>query len=443
MKIMNTALALSLILFVNPSQSRASTFYVDTNNSIASDSNPGTQTFPWKTIGNASQKMVPGDTTLVLTGTYNELLSSTRSGSSGNRITFKASGTVKILGGSINHDYISIDGFNLDGGYIDITTGNYCEVLNNTFSPGYVTMHYLNSPDTPTGCLIKGNRFGSIANPDGDYVVIQIFGSNHLVEKNEIGPASDIDAFRFWGHDNIIRNNYVHDITYSPGSVAHMDGFQIFGVNGWACYNNVFEGNRLINSQGQLFMIETNGLSTIHDLIVRNNVFAHFGQNANLGMPNMQMSNNTFYDTGSMSGGKNANGDSTGAVWSNNIFIDVRGWSLNDYNGMFITTGLTTPWVYRNNFFSSGNGSPIANFSSGEQIGGINGGINYFTNVAANDFSIQSPSAVTDKGITLTGFNYDLLGTLRPQGSAWDIGAYEFKVGSSQSLLAPTNLRLQ
>ncbi|MGZ3772048.1 MAG: choice-of-anchor Q domain-containing protein [Bdellovibrio sp.] len=40
-------------------------------------------------------------------------------------------------------------------------------------------------------------------------------------------------------------------------------------------------------------------------------------------------------------------------------------------------------------------------------------------------------------------FSTDKLGTSRPQGSAWDIGAFEYSVNNSVKLLPPTNLRVQ
>ncbi|MGZ3796926.1 MAG: right-handed parallel beta-helix repeat-containing protein [Pseudobdellovibrionaceae bacterium] len=56
----------------------SATYYVDGNNNQASDSNPGTQTQPWKTIQKASTAMIAGDTTIVVGGTYNEQVKSTR-----------------------------------------------------------------------------------------------------------------------------------------------------------------------------------------------------------------------------------------------------------------------------------------------------------------------------------------------------------------------------
>jgi hypothetical protein len=443
----NTKVIFALIIvFIVCGKATATTYYVDTNNPNASDTNAGTQASPWKTIGKASVTMSAGDNAIVMSGTYNETLASTRNGTATNRIKFKSSGNVKTQKININHDYITIEGFTITGDQgIDINTGNYCEILNNTFSPGWIIMHYLNTAEKPTGCLIKGNIFKSHKSTDGDYPVITIFGSNHIIENNEIGPSSDIDAFRIWGHDNIIRNNYIHDMTYSPNSTAHMDGFQIFGDNGWESFNIIFENNRFINSDGQLWMTSNDNVAGIHNIVVRNNIFAHFKQNANIGIPNMSFLNNTFYDVGIFSGNKISWASSDGAIFKNNIFIGINGYNLTDYDAnLFMNSNVTVPWVFQNNYFSTLNGSPLKNFDSTTQKGAINGGVINFTNAASNDFSLQAGSVMIDKGQTQTGFNYDLLGNKRPQGTAWDIGAYEFGSSSqTTTILPPSNLRVQ
>jgi predicted outer membrane repeat protein len=50
----------------------------------------------------------------------------------------------------------------------------------------------------------------------------------------------------------------------------------------------------------------------------------------------------------------------------------------------------------------------------------------YFTDPANNDYSLQSNSACKDKAIYRYKTDTDILGTARPQGAAYDMGAYEF-----------------
>ncbi len=53
----------------------------------------------------------------------------------------------------------------------------------------------------------------------------------------------------------------------------------------------------------------------------------------------------------------------------------------------------------------------------------------------------KETSPAVDRGRAQTGFSDDKEGTLRPQGSAWDLGAYEF-LADDEPPLAPVGLRL-
>lgn len=77
----------TLFLFISL-DAFAATYYVDTTNSAASDSNNGAQVTPWKTIGKATATVVAGDTVYIQPGLYNEYVTNTTSGSSVNPITF-------------------------------------------------------------------------------------------------------------------------------------------------------------------------------------------------------------------------------------------------------------------------------------------------------------------------------------------------------------------
>src|SRR5262249_21017807 len=62
-----------------------------------------------------------------------------------------------------------------------------------------------------------------------------------------------------------------------------------------------------------------------------------------------------------------------------------------------------------------------------------------FLNAAANDFHLTASSTLAvDHGTTLTAVSSDFDGVLRPQGGAYDIGAYQY----TSSPAAPSNLRV-
>lgn len=78
---------LLLILCVTYS-SFAATYYVDTDDPGASDSNPGSEAQPWATIQKAATTATAGDTVNVKAGTYNEYITFSNSGTDGSPIQF-------------------------------------------------------------------------------------------------------------------------------------------------------------------------------------------------------------------------------------------------------------------------------------------------------------------------------------------------------------------
>src|SRR5438876_300081 len=67
------ALALATFLLA-PLPLKGAIYYVDQKNSAASDSNPGTENAPWKTIRKAADVAIAGDLVWIKAGTYHEAL---------------------------------------------------------------------------------------------------------------------------------------------------------------------------------------------------------------------------------------------------------------------------------------------------------------------------------------------------------------------------------
>ena len=60
------------------------------------------------------------------------------------------------------------------------------------------------------------------------------------------------------------------------------------------------------------------------------------------------------------------------------------------------------------------------------------------------DFKLQTGSPAINTGFDLTGLlTADFAGTQRPQGSGYDIGAYEFGPSSNAAPFPPQNLKVQ
>jgi hypothetical protein len=101
---------LALRLVVHREKGLGPIRYVATS---GSDSNPGTQALPWRTIQKAANTMVAGDTCVVLPGSYGERVQVSRSGSPGAPVTYRAEGTVTMRGFTVLANYITVAGFDI------------------------------------------------------------------------------------------------------------------------------------------------------------------------------------------------------------------------------------------------------------------------------------------------------------------------------------------
>jgi hypothetical protein len=235
---------------------------------------------------------------------------------------------------AIQHSFVTVEGFTLDGGDGITSTGDFCEILGNHLRDTGIRIPYRSST---TGCLVARNHIEGTRAWGSDWTAIYTGGSNHRIEANEIGPSVDTDALRPFGQHIIIRGNYIHDLTLSSGSRAHSDVFQVFGDNGYEVASDVvFEGNRIVRSSGQMFMtsvgLDGTGGDRVHDFDVRNNVWVDIALQGNIGIPNLRFSNNTLINVGRANGfalyfGPAVYSVATGAEITNNLFVDPGGQS--------------------------------------------------------------------------------------------------------------------
>ena len=246
--------------------------YVDGVN--GNDSNNGlSPQAAFRTIQKAANSVAPGDTVSVLPATYNERVAISRPGTDQAPITFQAQGAALTLGFNVRANYITIRGFDVtsagsswDSGWGILLEASHCLIEDNyvhfAIQGGIAIYTAPNNDANASFNTIRNNRLYRNAQ-----VGINVAGANNTVEGNEVWGTiqfhpnlsnppswSDADGIRFFGPNHLIRDNYIHDISYrDPENVSpHIDCFQTWGdANHSPATNVVIERNLCINLESQ------------------------------------------------------------------------------------------------------------------------------------------------------------------------------------------------
>ena len=425
-----------LAVFLMSSLAWANTYYVDKNHHSASDSKPGSESQPWKTIQHAVDTAVARDTVYVKAGTYYESIDIKRSGSAGSPITFQnyTNDTVVIDGSNdsdlfVVHwpysgaDYIVWDGIDVRNGkkYGLWSEGNYnvirnCKIYNNGTPGG--TGH--------TGLTVIDSEYAIITNNDvynNGWNGISVSHSNNAtVEYNNV-------------HSNLYHNGI--NIMPKPTKVQSM--FTGNDVRYNICYNNkngIYMRCQEHNEINNNLICENirNGIVFAYQPAVSPYVYAGY----------TKVYNNTIVDNGT-NGIQNA--AATHLTIKNNLIAYngsdeiriARGRTVGhdiDYN-LFYDSIITFQWD--GNYYKTLSSWRSA---SGQDANSIEADP-IFTDRSNDDYHITSQSFAIDKGKDLSPESIikDLDGISRPQGIGFDIGAFEFG-GSSSLLSAPQNFRM-
>src|SRR6266498_1293112 len=238
---------------VSAQKGEAGTYYVATD---GSDSNPGTEEQPFRTLGRGVRNLSPGDTVYVKNGTYTGQLIGIPSGASwDNPVTIAAYPghspvIVKSAQGShtlylVNTRYIVIDGFVIDG-------TNAVEGVKITYDSSGIADHiriqnseilYAPANGIVTPPESNGNEFIHLQihdnGTDGLGYGMYIVSSDNLVEDCSIHDNTGwgIHAYNSTGtgvDNNVIRNNAIYD----NGRSGRGDGIILTSGSGNQAYNN-------------------------------------------------------------------------------------------------------------------------------------------------------------------------------------------------------------
>ena len=413
-------------------------------------------------VKGVSTATTAGDILNVHTGDYSGegAITSQAAGSSGSIITIQGHDTdvVTLSRIVVDHEYNKWDKFTL------ANPGNSCDgssaairVLkpNTTISNMKATGHDVSNclSECPIGVLIEGTSALTtiIENNtfDGGYwFIVFAFHRPATVQNNIIRNVIDVERIfdvLFTSSSvtdaTIITGNEIHSYT-SPGTKCsnHPDIFQVVDQGGtssalnWVITNNYFH-----DCQSSIGINEAAAVST--GWIFRNNVFANIRDQMSLLTENTKVQNNTFFQVAlTQAGVMDCSYDSVEI--RNNVIIGANATST---QGMINIQNEATPTLGYN-FFSLPKANSYGARDSGaydaiKGTGSINGGdpklVAVYDDCVANEcnFNILVDSPLKDVGATLTGFSTDKNGVTRPQGAAWDIGAYEYNgLGSTNQI---------
>src|SRR5262249_23594672 len=122
--------------------------------------------------------------------------------------------------------------------------------------------------------------------------------------------------------------------------------------------------------------------------------------------------NNVIYQTGANNYAWGISLRSNTVAYNNTVYNNVVGIEANG-SGIIVRNNIS----FGNVTAISGSPAVSSNNLSSDPM---------FLNVAAYDFHLQAGSAAINSGVTLSEVPNDFDGTARPQGGAYDIGAYEY-----------------
>jgi len=287
---LNLMPVLIAFVFFNSMRAHAADYVVDPAATAASDTNPGTEQSPFKTVQHAAGLLKPGDTVFVMAGRYDERVRVRASGAMGQPITFRAMPrhSVVVNGFDLQGDYLRVEGFEITAPKPLVAVqldGSHCEVLDNDIHDMMMAVNGTTGKPSPDGSTrdysaVSHNRIAYNRVFHNEYGFI-LGGNDWLVENNEVGRLfmfasgnkyDDCDYSRFFGRGCVERFNYYHGSIASEIRTAHVDCLQTFTVNGEIAQDLLFEYNTCFDFH-QMCMVESAPhIGSVRGWTFRNNI---------------------------------------------------------------------------------------------------------------------------------------------------------------------------
>jgi hypothetical protein len=387
------------------------TYYVSPS---GSDSNPGSQAQPFRTIQRAANIVNPGDTVIVEDGVYT-------------RTASPCAGVVCISRSGLATNWIIFKSRNKWGAKLDGQNSTTAEGFTFTNNAGYVR--------------VEGFEIYGMGNMSASASGIDMYAGGHDSQivgnrihhiGNNCAPHSNGQVGIFIQVPNVMaEGNLIHDIgRYFPGE-------------GGCSYSSGFRGYQSLDHGMYINGSSSGPAGRASDVVIRNNIFYNtkhgWGVQLYPGtIRNIGIYNNTF-----AFGNPNKNytfivmnASLTNVEVRNNIFYQPEGGKTIE-----LGTSLSASNVVIANNVSSGNAmtdrTPISGMTLSSNRTSLDA---MLANPAGFDFRLRAGSPAIDTGISLLQVVNDFDGRARPQGGAYDVGAYETSPTTSLLPLSPTEV---
>ncbi len=354
-------------------------YYVDAT--LGADAASGDSAHPFQTIQHAADLVNPGDSVIVENGVYTRtgsVLDIERGGKIGKYVVFRAA----VRWGAV-----------IDGGQTSHTQPNGAE-----------NGVYLGASFVRVEGFEIRNVWHDGISPNSGVSDFQIVG-NHIHDVGRYCETSGIglSGMTFINNNVIIEQNLIHDI-----------GRDTTGQNGCNPGNTYWQ-----NHDHGIY------LSSGTNVIVRNNVFYNIVRGWAIQLypdvlDQIYIVNNTFaFPNPHEDGHVIVAATLSNAVIANNIFYQPL------TAGVFFDGGTTSNVTVEYNLTTGGTAA------EGNGVGvtlsnDLDNTDPKFVDASLFNFALQAGSPAIDAGVTLSYVTNDFLGTGRPQGAAYDIGAFEF-----------------
>ena len=394
--------------------SEAATYYTakngnDSNTCVQAQS----QTTPKLTINSAVKCLVAGDTLYVKSGVYSEALMNV------------------IPGGTSWSKPVTVAAFSGDIVTIQPPTGSY-RVLDFTgASRQYIIIN---------GFILDGlNVLANVVKITGNSTVG--FAHHIRIQNSEVKNGKDAGILVTAGDptgQTGCCNDFINLRVHSNGTTDFNQGFYITSAN------NLIEGSRVYSNKSNGISVYNAAFASANNNIVRNNIFYNNGTSGTRGNGITVSSgtgnivyNNIVY--GNM-GGISVYGGSNAQIYNNTIYGNVGVTNNSSDYGIEIVS-FSSNTTLRNNISFNNKGAQIRDDAFNTQKSNNLISDPFFIDPLKANFALKTGSPAINTGIAVALVTTDYAGTPRPQGSSYDIGAYEY-ITIGTPITPPKNLRI-